>query len=87
MAHPFGKDTFTLLFVIAALIPRHVTEKVKKQLHEPAIWYAAAQNVAASNMTMASPARIALVASTLGRPGGEGEAMRLVGPIAGAARW
>ncbi|WP_445613674.1 L-lactate permease [Geobacillus sp. YF-1] len=55
------------------------------QLHEPAIWYAAAQNVAASNMTMASPARIALVASTLGRPGGEGEAMRLVGPIAGAA--
>ncbi|QNU27293.1 L-lactate permease [Geobacillus sp. 46C-IIa] len=55
------------------------------QLHEPAIWYAAAQNVAASNMTMASPARIALVASTVGRPGEEGEAMRLVGPIAGAA--
>ncbi|AGT31053.1 hypothetical protein M493_03730 [Geobacillus genomosp. 3] len=55
------------------------------QLHEPAIWYAAAQNVAASNMTMASPARLALVAATIGRPGEEGEAMRLVGPIVGAA--
>jgi len=43
------------------------------------------QNVAASNMTMAAPARIALVASTLGRPSAEGETMRLVGPIVGVA--
>ncbi|MEW5321501.1 hypothetical protein V2J23_04960 [Geobacillus thermoleovorans] len=52
-----------------------------EQLHEPTIWYDAAQNVAASNMTMASPARLALVAATIGRSGGEGEAMRLVGPM------
>ncbi|MGG3922277.1 hypothetical protein ABEV41_10150 [Geobacillus thermodenitrificans] len=36
-------------------------------------------------MTMAAPARIALVASTLGRPSAEGETMRLVGPIVGVA--
>ncbi|WP_044736747.1 L-lactate permease [Geobacillus kaustophilus] len=56
-----------------------------EQLHEPTIWYAAAQNVAAAYMTMASPARLALVAATIGRSGGEGEAMRLVGPIVGAS--
>jgi len=36
-------------------------------------------------MTMASPARLALVAAAIGRLSGEGEATRLVGPIVGAA--
>lgn len=63
----------------------HFQSIMAEQLHHPALLYATAQNVSASNMTMASPARIALAASIANRSGHEGQLVRDILPIACAA--
>ncbi|MFC4182158.1 L-lactate permease [Saccharococcus thermophilus] len=63
----------------------HFQSTMAEQLHHPALLYATAQNVSASNMTMASPSRIALAASITNRSGQEGQFVRDILPIAFAA--
>ncbi|WP_240377406.1 L-lactate permease [Bacillus piscicola] len=46
------------------------------KLHEPEMLLATSQNVSASNVTMSSPSRVALVASITGNSGKEGELLR-----------
>lgn len=60
----------------------HFQSIMAEQLHHPTLLYATAQNVSASNMTMASPARIALAASITSQSGHEGQLVRDILPIA-----
>ncbi|KYD31375.1 L-lactate permease [Parageobacillus toebii] len=63
----------------------HFQSTMAEQLHSPALLYATAQNVSASNMTMASPSRIALAAAITNQSGQEGQFVRDILPIAFAA--
>jgi lactate permease len=60
----------------------HFQSTMAEQLHSPALLYATAQNVSASNMTMASPSRIALAAAITNQSGQEGQFVRDILPIA-----
>ncbi|MCL6445253.1 MAG: L-lactate permease [Alicyclobacillus sp.] len=51
------------------------------ELHHSPLLYAIAQNVAASNLTMESPSRIALAASIANLPGKEGDLTRRMIPL------
>lgn len=51
------------------------------KLHTSTLVYATAQNVSASNMTMASPSRVALAAAISGQSGREGDLTRRILPL------
>ncbi|MED1489984.1 L-lactate permease [Bacillus smithii] len=59
----------------------HFQSTMANKLHSSELLYATSQNVSASNMTMASPSRVALVASITKNSGNEGQLVRDILPI------